>query len=78
MRRKLCLQSRRLDLTKASVIGHCHYGPWVTYSPSNTEDVGSSPGTSRYIVGRMTTYNGGVLSLGPIPSGRLKNLNGHH
>ena len=23
---------------------------------------------------RMITYNGGYLSLGPIPSGRLKNL----
>ena len=23
---------------------------------------------------QMTTYNGGPLSLGPIPSGRLKNL----
>ena len=30
--------------------------------------------TGRYIVARMTTSNGGPLSLGPIPSGRLKNL----
>ena len=36
--------------------------------------MGSNPGTGRYIVARMTTQNGGPLSLGPIPSGRLKNL----
>ena len=36
--------------------------------------MGSNPGTGRYIVAQMTTYNGGPLSLGPIPSGRLKNL----
>ena len=27
----------------------------VTHLPSNTQDVGSNPGTARYIVGRMTT-----------------------
>ena len=37
-------------------------------------DAGSNPGTGRYIVAWMTTLNGGPLSLGPIPSGRLKNL----
>ena len=37
-------------------------------------DPGSNPGTGRYIVARMTTLNGGPLSLGPIPSGRLKIL----
>ena len=36
--------------------------------------MGSNPGTDRYIVARMTTLNGGPLSLGPITSGRLKNL----
>ena len=36
--------------------------------------MGSFPGTGRYILARMTTYNGDPLSLGPIPSGRLKNL----
>ena len=39
-----------------------------------TVDPGSNPGTGRYIVARMTTLNGGPLSLGPIPSGRLKIL----
>ena len=34
---------------------------WVTHSPRNTEDVGSNAGTN-------------PLSLGPIPSGRLKNF----
>ena len=48
---------------------------WVTDSPSrNTEDVGSVPDTGRYIVARMTTENGGPLSLDPISSGGLKNL----
>ena len=47
---------------------------WVTHSPRNTEDVGSNPGMGRYIVARMTTENGGPLSLGPIPSGRITNL----
>ena len=36
--------------------------------------MGSNPGTGRHIVAQMTTKNGGPLSLGPIPSGRLKNL----
>ena len=36
--------------------------------------MGSIPGTGRYIVARMITENEGPLSLGPIPSGRLKNL----
>ena len=36
--------------------------------------MGPNPDTGRYIVARMTTSNGGPLSLGPIPSGRLKNL----
>ena len=27
----------------------------ITHSPRNTEDVGSIPGTDRYIVARMTT-----------------------
>ena len=31
-------------------------------------------GIGRYIVTWMTTLNGGPLSLGPIPCGRLKNL----
>ena len=47
---------------------------WITNSPRNTEDVGSIPSTGRYIVARMTTKNGGPLSLGPIPISRLKNL----
>ena len=47
---------------------------WVTSKPRNTEDMGSNSGTGRYIVARMTTGNGGPLSLGPIPSGRLQNL----
>ena len=46
----------------------------VTNLSRNSEDVGSIPGTRRYVVARMTTQNGGPLSLGPIPSGRLKNL----
>ena len=37
--------------------------------------MGWNPGTGRYIVARMTIWNGGPLSLGPIPSGSLKNLN---
>ena len=28
---------------------------WVTHSPRNTDNVGSIPGTGRYIVSRMTT-----------------------
>ena len=28
---------------------------WVAHSPNNTEEVGSIPGTGRYIVARMTT-----------------------
>ena len=36
--------------------------------------MGSNPGTARYKVAWMATKNGGPLSLGPIPSGRLKNL----
>ena len=55
------------------VVGQC--GLAVTHLSSNSEDVGSISGTGRYIVARMTTQNGGPLSLGPIPSGRLKNLN---
>ena len=47
---------------------------WVAHSLCNTVDPGSNPGTGRYIVARMTTLNGGPLSLGPIPSGRLKIL----
>ena len=38
--------------------------------------MGSIPGTGRSIVVWVTTLNGGPLSLGPIPSGRLKNLKG--
>ena len=40
----------------------------------NTEDVGSNPGTGRYIVARMTTSNGGPVSLGHVHSDRLNNL----
>ena len=40
----------------------------------NTEDVGSNPSTCRYTVALMNPKNGGPLSLGPIPMGRLKNL----
>ena len=40
----------------------------------NTEDVGSNPDTGRYIMARTTTLNGGPLSFGLIPSGRLKKL----
>ena len=47
---------------------------WITYSPRNTEEVGSNPGTARYIVAQRITLNGGPLSLSPILSGRLKNL----
>ena len=46
----------------------------VTHSLKNTAGVGPDPGTDRYIVAQVTTENGGPLSLGPIPSGRLKNL----
>ena len=28
---------------------------WVTHPPKYTEDVGSNPGTGRYIVARMNT-----------------------
>ena len=28
---------------------------WVTHSARNTEDMGSIPGTGRYVVARMTT-----------------------
>ena len=34
----------------------------------------SNPGTGRNILARMTTCNGGSLSLGPIHICRLKNL----
>ena len=37
-------------------------------------NVVSNPGTGRCIVARMTNSNGGPLSLGSIPSGRLKIL----
>ena len=47
---------------------------WVTHSPRNTEDVVSNPGEGRYIVARMTTLNGGPLSMGPIASGKLNKL----
>ena len=40
----------------------------------NVEDMVSNPGTGRYILARMTTCNGGSLSLGPIHICRLKNL----
>ena len=36
--------------------------------------MGSNPSTGRYIVACMTTGNGCPLSLGSIPSDRLKNL----
>ena len=49
----------------------------VAHLSKKLEDVGSNPGTGRYIVAPMTTKNGSPLSLG----GRLKNLkdvdNGH-
>ena len=47
---------------------------WVAYSPRKTEEVGSNPGAGRYIIAWMTNSNGSPLSLGPILSGRLKNL----
>ena len=46
----------------------------VTHLPNNTEDMGSNPGTGRCIVAQMTTSNGSPMSLGPIPSGKLKKL----
>ena len=50
---------------------------WVTHSPRNTEDVGSNPGTGSYMMmisGSDDHLNDGPLSLGSIPSGRLKKL----
>ena len=49
---------------------------WVTHSPRNTEHLGSNSGTCRYRVSWMTTYNGGPLSLGPLPSDKRKNPRG--
>ena len=45
---------------------------WVIHLPRNIEDLGSSQGTGRYIIAQMTSLNGIPLSLGPIPSERLK------
>ena len=65
--------SRDSHSTDDSQNNGCHCG-LVSNTLAYTEDVGSIPGTGRYIVARMTTKNGGPLSLGLIPSGRLKNL----
>ena len=59
--------------TKMSLL-YCLLWPGGQHSPRNTKYVGSNPGTGRYIVARMSTQNGGPLSLDLILSGRLKNL----
>ena len=47
---------------------------WVTHLPRNREDVGSNPGIGRWVVVGMFTLNSRLLSLGPIPSARSKNI----
>ena len=47
---------------------------WITHLPRKEEDLSFIPGIGTYIVARMTRLKmAAPLSLGPIPSTRLKN-----